>query len=313
MTGGRIVVFGGSGFLGSRLVAALAQQGYAVVVPTRKREHARHLLVLPSVDVVECDVSDPAAFVELLREAMAVYFLIGILHERRPGDFGRVHVDLLKRVLAAAAHAGVGRFLHVSALHADAAGPSEYLRSKAAGESALRQTSLAWTIFQPSVVFGPGDSFLSLFAALMRWTPVLPLASPDARFQPLFVGDLVSCLVRALGDRRTIGQAFALCGPRVYTLREIVAYVAQLQGLRRWIFGLGPSLSAIQAAVFELLPGPLLTRDNLRSMQKDSVCACAFPELFGLAPASLESIAPDYIGPGAVGDRYLGTREKRLG
>lgn len=313
MSARRVVVFGGSGFLGTSLVTALSNLGYTVLVPTRHRDRARHLLVLPNVQVLELGSTREDAITALVEGAEAVCFLVGILHERRPGDFFRVHVELLQRVVAAASSAGVTRLLHVSALGASAEGPSEYLRSKAAGEAEVRQSGMDWTIIQPSVIFGPGDSFLTLFHALMRWTLVVPLPAPNARFQPVYVGDVAQCLVRALGDRRAYRRTFPLCGPKVYTLREILAYIAELGGMRRMILGLGPSLSAIQAAVLELMPGKLLTRDNLRSMQKDSVCACPFPEIFALTPRSLESVAPDYLGPAAFVDRYLATREKRVG
>lgn len=314
MNSNRVVVFGGSGFLGSKLVAALSESGYTVIVPTRRGDSARHLTLLPQVQVVEIEDFSEAPLTGLLAGASAVYFLIGILHERRPGDFGRIHVELLKRVLAAAGRAKVPRFLHLSALRANPDGPSEYLRSKAAGEAQVTNSGLTWTIFQPSVIFGPGDRFLRLFASLLRWFWVVPLAAPNARFQPVYVGDVVKCLVRALADGRTFGQTYPLCGPRIYTLRELVTYVAELCSLRRLILGLGPSLSAMQAAVLELLPGPpLLTRDNLRSMQLENVCECAFPAVFALEPTSLETIAPGYLGTGGAIDRYAQVREKRAG
>ncbi len=311
MSTNSIVVFGGSGFLGSRLVAALARQGYRIVVPTRQRDQARHLALLPGVEVVEVAQTSEDDLAVLLTGASAVYFLVGILHERRPGDFERTHVALLRRVVHAARRAQVTRFLHVSALQASPNGPSEYLRSKAAGEKEVRSSGLQWTIFEPSVIFGPGDNFLELFARLLRWSWIVPLAAPEARFQPIFVGDVVQCLMRALHDPRTLGQSYPLCGPRVYTLREIVSYVACVTGLRRYIWGLGPSLSAIQAAVLEVLPGPLLTRDNLRSMQKDNVCGCSFPAVFALHPTALEEVVPDYLGTLGVTDRYATARQKR--
>jgi len=311
MSANKIVVFGGSGFLGSRLVAALAELGYAVVVPTRRADAGRRLTVLPGVRLEQLGDYSEAALVELLSGASAVYFLVGILHEKRGGDFHRVHVDLLRAVLSAARRAKVPRFLHVSALRASPGGPSEYLRSKAAAEAQVKASGLAWTVFQPSVIFGPGDSFLSLFASLLRWSWVVLLAAPEARFQPVFVGDVVKCLVRALNDGRTIGQIYPLCGPRTYTLRELVSYVAAICGRSRVILGLGTSLSAIQAAVLELLPGPLLTRDNLRSMQLDNVCDCPFPAVFALRPTALEEVAPSYLGPAAAADPYAKARQKR--
>jgi NADH dehydrogenase len=175
----------------------------------------------------------------------------------------------------------------------------------------LRESKLDWTIFQPSVIFGPEDTFLNRFAGLLKWFPVVPLAAADARFQPVYVGDVAKALLHALDDARSIGRTYPLCGPKVYSLRELMRYTGEMTGYRRPIIGLGASLAAIQAAVLELLPGKLLTRDNLRSMERDNVCDCPFPPLLAIEPTPLEAIAPTYLGAAALGDRYSVCREKR--
>ena len=303
-----ILVLGGSGFVGRHLVSQLASAGRSVVVPTRKRERAKHLILLPTVAVVEADIHDEATLAQLVRGAAAVVNLVGILHEARRGDFTRAHVELARKVVKACRAAGVARLLHMSALNADPQGPSRYLATKGEAETLVASADLAWTVFQPSVIFGREDRFLNLFARLERMLPVMALACPHARFQPVFVGDVARAFVRALASDATLRQRYRLCGPRVYTLRELVAYVGELSGHRRPIVPLGPTLSMLQARVLECLPGPLMSRDNIMSMQKDNVCGCDFPAVFGVVPAALEAVAPEYLSAAAARSRFDGLR-----
>jgi NADH dehydrogenase len=304
----RLLVLGGSGFVGRHLVAALAARGARVTVPTRRRDRARHLCLLPTVEVVEADIHRPGELERLAEGRNAVVNLVGVLHSRRgradergPNDYGpdfaRVHVELAQATITACRAAGVKRLLHMSALGADAAGPSEYLRSKGIGERAvLAAEDLQATVFQPSVIFGPEDSFLNLFAQLTRFFLVLPLACPLARFQPVYVRDVAEAFVAALDDPSTHGKRYRLCGPRQYTMRELVESVCRITGRRRLVLGLGERLSYLQARMLELSPVKLMTRDNLRSMQVPSVCAGAFP--FGIEPAALEAVAPRWRAAG---------------
>jgi uncharacterized protein YbjT (DUF2867 family) len=300
----RVVVVGGSGFVGRHLVARLSAAGHAVVVPTRRRESAKHLILLPTVEVVEADVHDRAALARLLAGATAVVNLVGILNESGRATFARSHVELARTLTAACATAGVRRFLQMSALHADPAGPSRYQRSKGEAETIVKASPLAWTIFRPSVIFGPEDSFLNLFAQLSRLLPVVALASPDARFQPVYVGDVAHCMAHALDDDATQLQSYDLCGPTAYTLRDLVRYVGQVSGAVRPIIPLGPRLSRLQAIALEMLPGTLMSRDNLASMERDSVCGCDFPPEFGFRPHALEAIVPAYLGHDAARSHY---------
>ncbi len=291
MTLQNICVLGGGGFVGSHLVPLLAASGLSVRVPTRRRERCKHLLVLPGVEVIESGIHDPARLCELFEGMDAVINLVGILHERRPGDFQRAHVDLPREVVAACAASGVRRLLHMSALGAEPDSRSRYQQTKSAGEAlVLAATTLDVTVFRPSVIFGPGDSFLSLFADLLRLAPVVPLAGASARFQPVFVGDVARAFADALGKRETIGQRHDLCGPGIYTLAELVRLTATNLGLSRTVLPLGETLSYWLARLMELKPGSkIMTRDNHYAMLSDNICARDCPHPFG-APTPLESV-----------------------
>lgn len=300
----RVLVAGGTGFVGSHVLAKLSAAGHDVIVLTRHRERARDLLLLPTVRVIEADPYAPATLGRYMHHVTAVINLVGMLHEHGRDTFERAHVEYARLLVTACRNAGVARILHVSALAASPDAASAYLRSKAAGEAVIAESGIAWTIFRPSVIFGRGDTFLNLFARLAAVFPVIPLAAASARFQPVFVGDVAACLVRALVDDRTIGHRYALCGPKAYTLAELVRYVAETSGRPRPVVPLGPAMSNLQARVMEWLPGPLLTRDNLASMQHDSVCEGPFPPEFGITPAALEAIAPEYLAPLALRSRF---------
>jgi NADH dehydrogenase len=294
-----VLVLGGSGFVGRHLVAALASRGVRVTVPSRHRERAKHLLPLPTVDVVETDIMAPQVLDGLARGNQAVVNLVGVLH----GDFERAHVELPMAVLTACRAQGVKRLLHMSALGVSASAPSGYLRSKAMGEQAvLAAEDLDVTAFRPSVIFGPEDSFLNTFARLARLFPVLPIACPQARFQPVYVGDVAQAMSYALDSLDTHGKVYELCGPRQYTLKELVEFVCQVIGRPRTVIGLPDRLAYLQALVMEKLPGKLITRDNLRSMEVPNVCAGAFP--FGIQPQALEAVAPAYLAPTGPRERY---------
>ena len=296
-----ILVLGGSGFVGRHLVAALVAQGARVTVPSRRRERAKHLLPLPTVDVVECDVNHRETLSTLVAGRDAVINLVGILHG--PG-FSRAHVELPQALVAACRERGVRRVLHMSALGASPEAPSEYLRTKGAGEQAVLEAGgLDATVFRPSVIFGPEDEFLNMFAELARLSPVLPLPNAGARFQPVYVRDVARVMVAALAETPAFGQAYDLCGPKVYTLRELVETVCRLTGRRRLLLGLPHALATLQAWLLELAPGePLMTRDNLRSMQVPSICDCALP--FGVAPQALEALAPVWLSRLGPRQRY---------
>ena len=301
-----VCLLGGTGFVGSSVAERLCGEGKRVVVLTRDPTRARHLRVLPTVEVVIADPDDEAALARHFEGKEAVINLVGILHETRRHTFERVHAELPGKVGRASRAAGVRHIVHVSALGASESAPSEYQRSKARGESALRDGAgnVPHTILRPSVIFGERDRFLNTFAALTSLFPVVPLAGAEARFQPIWVEDVSRVVSQVLGDSRTFGHAFELCGPKVYTLRELVAFSADVAGRRCMIVGLPAWAAALQAFTLEHLPGKLMTRDNLRSMSVDNVCESPFPGLFGFEPAALEAIAPDYLGGRSSRARY---------
>lgn len=306
-----ILVLGGSGFIGRHLIARLVAQLLNVTVPSRRRERAKHLILLPTVEVLQVDVFAPGALERLVRGKDAVVNLVGILHGRRgrpdergPNDYGpdfaRVHVEFPQALVAACRANGVRRLLHVSALGASPSAPSEYLRSKGIGEQAvLAADDLDVTVFRPSVVFGPEDRFLNMFAALARLTPVLAPPCPRSRFQPVYVGDVARAMAAALDDPHAFGERYDLCGPRVYTLKELVEYVCAVTGRPRLVLALPDRVSYLQASILERLPGPLMTRDNYRSMQVPNICGGAEPLPFGMTPQALEAVAPGYLVPSA--------------
>ena len=306
MTIKRICVIGGTGFVGRHIARQLVERGYDVRVLTRDRERAKHLLVLPSVDVVVANVHDPAELARQFSKMEAVINLVGILHEGRKNSFDNAHVQLTQKILDACQRANVKRLLHMSALATAPDAPSAYLRSKAEAEKrvlAFQQAGFGEaTIFRPSVIFGQGDSFINLFAKLIKTLPVVALACPHARFQPIHVQDVARAFVDSLEQSRSFGQAYNLCGPKIYTLRELIVLIAALLGKRRPIIGLGPRLSYLQAWFMEWLPVKLLTRDNYYSMQVDSVCNCEFP--FDFKPSSLESVVPDYLAGASPRGKY---------
>jgi len=251
----------------------------------------------------------------------AVINLAGVLHSRRgrpdergPHDYGpdfaRAHVEVAQAAVAACRAAGVRRLVHMSALGAARDAPSEYQRSKGVGEEAvLAADDLATTVFRPSVIFGPDDRFLNLFADLAAALPVLPLACPQARFQPVYIGDVVRAFQTALGMPQAAGHRYDLCGPKAYTLRELVEYVCDVSGRRPIIIGLGDAMSSLQAWLMEFSPVPLMTRDNVRSMQIPNVCPEGSDALpFGLVPTPLEAAAPSWLAPVRPRDRYLKMR-----
>jgi uncharacterized protein YbjT (DUF2867 family) len=296
-----IVVLGGTGFLGTRLVARLIKDGHRVTALSRDREQHKHLLVLPGLTLENCDVYEEAQLSERFRGKDVVINLIGILNERGFSGLGfrRAHTELTRGVLLAARSAGVGRLLQVSALKAAADAPSYYLRTKGDADQLIRESSgsLDWTIFQPSVMFGPGDSFLNRFAGLLASIPfAFPLAKPNARLQPVFVDDVIEAILRCLNGGAGSRQVYELGGPQIYSLREIVGLVAKLTGHRRWIVGLPDFAGRTQALIMDFVPGRPFSSDNYRSLTIDSVCTEDGFAKLGIKPQSMVASARQYLG-----------------
>lgn len=307
----KVCVLGGTGFVGRHLVTRLANRGYKVKVLTRHPQRHREIEVLPDTTLIEADVHDSTVLLENFSGCDAVINLVGVLHEYAGQNFHAVHAELPGKVVEACRAAGVKRLLHMSALHADAAkGPSQYLFTKGEGEQAvMRAEGLAVTCFKPSIIFAPDDNFYNQFANMLKTFPILPLACPNARFAPIYVGDVAQAFEAALGNDATIGQSYELCGPRVYTFREVVEDIARMLGLKRLVVGLPDSMARLQAKVLGLLPVKVFTTDNYLSLQVDSICGCNGLDALGITPHSVESIMPMYFGGMIQRRRYDSLRK----
>ncbi|MGB5441827.1 MAG: complex I NDUFA9 subunit family protein [Gammaproteobacteria bacterium] len=296
-----ICIIGGTGFVGQHLVNRLTHYGYKVRVLTRHRERHRSLIVNPDVTLIEADVYNSDTLAENLSACDAVINLVGILNEsgKKGAGFERAHVELPRRILAAALATGVRRLLHMSALNADAGETdSLYLKTKGAGEDLLHAAAaegLVVTSYRPSVIFGQGDSFFNRFASLLKFSPLLfPLACPDSRFAPVWVGDVSEAICRSLDDA-TGGERLELCGPDILTLKQLVEYTRQQIGKHCYILGLGDGMSRLQAMMLDYFPGKPFSMDNYYSLQKDSVCSNnALPSL-GIKPTAIAAVVPRYL------------------
>ncbi|MEO5691823.1 MAG: complex I NDUFA9 subunit family protein [Usitatibacter sp.] len=304
-------IVGGSGFVGAAVAAQLAGRGIKVRVLTRRRPPAMALAVLPTVELMVTNPHHTATLARAFEGMDAVVNLVGILHETGRQSFRGCHVELPTRVAEACRSAGVRHLVHMSALGASESGPSEYLRTKAQGEAAVKDDAgiLPVTIFRPSVMFGEDDRFLNMFATLLRLFPLIPLGGAHARFQPVWVNDVARCISECLGESRHFGKVYSLCGPKAYTLEELVRFVGATIGKPRRVWALPGALASLQAFALEHLPGKLMTRDNLRSMSLDNTCPGPFPAVFGFQPSALEAIVPAYLAATLARARYARYRQ----
>ncbi|MDD2729248.1 complex I NDUFA9 subunit family protein [Malikia sp.] len=307
-----ILLLGGTGFVGSHVCEHLTRAGMRVTVPTRRLIKARDVQTLPGVTAIEANVHDEAALARLLPDHDAVVNLIGVLHgnEQR---FQHAHVELPRKLARAMNAAGLRRLVHVSALGASATGPSNYQRSKAAGETALREAGLDLTLLRPSVIFGAGDSFLTLFARLQAMVPVMLLPGAEARLQPVWVGDVAEAITRCLRDPATVGQTYELAGLRAYTLRELVRIAGRLSGHPRPVIGMPRAFGYLQALALQCLPGePLMSTDNFASLKVDNVASGKLPGLaaLGIAAAALEPTVATYLDQQGRADPLLAMRSR---
>jgi uncharacterized protein YbjT (DUF2867 family) len=309
----RILILGGTGFVGGHLCEKLMELPAKVTIVTRRRINARHLQMLPMVDIAEADAHDGKALEPLLADHDAVVNLVAILHGSEAA-FDKAHVQLPATLARACEAAGQRRIVHVSSLGAAPDAPSMYQRSKARGEAVLLGSGLDVTMLRPSVMFGEGDKFLNTFASLQKVFPLIPLAGSEARFQPVWVEDVASALVRCIEDRGTIGQTYEACGPDVFTLKQLVQLAGQYSGIPggRPVFGLPAPLAKLQAALMELAPGePMMSRDNLASMQVDNIASGKLPGLqaLGITPSSLDAVAPMYLGQQGLRSKLMAKRK----
>lgn len=295
MSASTICVLGGTGFVGSRLCAELVKRGHRIRILSRRRERRRDLLVLPGTQIIECDVHDAPQLSTCVSDCTAVINLVGILNEKgRKGEgFRRAHVELTHKIIAACRSHEIPRLLHMSALNASLEGTSFYLRTKGEAENYVHTAGnqIAVTSFRPSVIFGPNDNFLNRFATLLKLAPgIFPLACADSEMAPVYVGDVARVMADALDDPQTYGSRIDLCGPKRYTLKQLVDYTATLQGSKTKVLGLPKSLSKLQAHIFEFVPGKPFSLDNYHSLQTHSICPGTEH-----CPTALETVAPGYL------------------
>lgn len=298
-----VTIFGGAGFIGRHVVRSLAERGATIRVATRNAQLAAHLKPMGEIGQIvmtKWNPGDAASVEALVAGADHVVNCVGILFERRAGDFERLQGRLPGLIGQAAAKHGVQRVVHVSAIGADAASPSLYAKSKAEGESSLRAAFPAAVILRPSIVFGPEDQFFNRFAQMACISPFLPLVGGGAtKFQPVYVGDVAAAVMAGLERAETAGRTFELGGPKVYSFKELLQYLLKELGRKRLLLPLPDGIARLQARLFELLPEPPLTRDQLLLLAKDNVVTAGVSTLkdLGIAPTPVEVIVPQYIKP----------------
>lgn len=305
-----VTVFGASGFLGRHLVRQLAKDGYVIRAAVRDVDAALFLKTAGEVGqvvIVQANVADPASAAAAVEGADAAVNLVGILAERGRRTFRRLHVDGAANVAAAAARAGVGRLVQVSAIGADANSESAYARTKAEGEAAARAAFPDVTVVRPSVVFGPEDRFFNLFATMARCSPMLPLIGGGrTRFQPVYAGDVAQAISRILARPETRGQTYELGGPRICSFRELMEMMLAEIRRRRLLVPVPFAVAAFEAWFVEKTPWPLLTRDQVKLLKRDNVVGDSALGLAALdiEPTPLEAVLPAYLArfrpPGAA-------------
>lgn len=298
----RVVVFGGSGFIGRYVVKRLAAAGHPVRVACRDVERAKFLKPMGAVgqiSLLQTNVRYPQTVAAACQGMDWVVNLVGILYESGSQHFDSVQAEGADTIAKAAAAAGASKLVHLSAIGADAESESLYAKSKAAGEAAVKAAFPSATIIRPSVVFGPEDDFFNRFADLARFSPALPLIDGGkTKMQPVYVGDVADAICKTLEDASYAGETLELGGPQVMSMKEIMEYTLAQSGKKRLLLPLPSSIAALQARVLELLPKPPLTRDQLKLLAHDNVVsegAKGFDDL-EITPTPVESVVPRYLG-----------------
>jgi NADH dehydrogenase len=300
-----VTIFGGSGFIGRHLVRVLAREGWRIRAAVRRPDLAGHLQPLGAVGqihAVQANLRYRDSVARAVHGADAVVNLVGILHETGRQKFASVQAQGARIVAEEAARAGITNFVQLSAIGADAASQSDYARSKAAGEAAILASLPGAVILRPSIVFGPEDQFFNRFAAMARIAPALPLiGGGETKFQPVYVGDVALAIKAALEGRAKPGAIYELGGPEIRSFRALLEYILAETGRHRMLLPIPFGIAKLQASVLELLPGPLLTVDQVTLLEKDNVVSDAAKHEgrtlagLGITPTSYEAIVPSYL------------------
>lgn len=302
MSNQRLMIIGGTGYVGKNLVKKLTRDGHQILLPVRNSKVPKKIennLLVKTMEVPDLSAKSLGQLMSLLGSQDVVINLVGVLHSSTGTPYGKefkeAHVDITSEIVKAMEAVGLKRYLHMSALGANSKGPSMYLRSKGDAEAMVRSSTLDWTIFRPSVIFGQNDNFINMFAKLQKYLPFMPLANAKALFQPVAIGDVSSAFMKAIDLSETIRQSYDLGGPKVYTLEEIVKFAAKKAGFSRCVIGLPNWAAYFQAYMLEKMPGPtLMSRDNLMSMKVPNVLLVNEPNclesVFKLTPTPLESL-----------------------
>lgn len=311
----KITILGGTGFVGQHLCNALAQYPCEVQVLTRNPARYRELSVLPNVKLKAVNIFNPDALTHALHGCDTVINLVGILNTGGKNTFQKVHVELIKNLLhACQQQQQVQRLLHISALNASAEAPSEYLRTKCQAEQYIQVANTLnfhSTIFQPSVIFGPGDHFFNLFAKLIKYSPgIMLLPCADSLHAPVYVEDVVQAMLLSIDDKQTYGRIYPLSGPEIFSLKELVKITAYALEKKCYVIGLGPPLSKLAASILQYLPGKPLTPDNYLSSTLPSIAKESFPTIFDIEPLSVHNVLPSYLGKEALLDAYAPFRKR---
>jgi NADH dehydrogenase len=297
-------VFGGSGFIGRYVVTNLARDGWLVRVAVRRPDEALFLKTagaIGQVTPVATNVRDRPSVARAVQGADAIVNLVGILHESGRQRFQAVQAGGARTIAEEAARAGARRLVHISAIGADANSKSEYARTKAEGEAAVRQAFPTATILRPSIVFGPEDGFFNRFAKMAQLSPALPLIGGGrTRFQPVYVGDVAEAVVKAIETPAAAGQTYELGGPKIYSFADLMRLLLHETGRKRLLMPLPFPVASLMGAVLQCLPSPQLTADQVRQLKRDNVVSDGAVGLanLGITPTAVEAIVPTYL------DRY---------
>lgn len=299
----KLLILGGTGFVGHHLLPRLSKAGHSLTVLTRNRAQHRELALIPRLRLCNADVHDPNVLATHVDGQDAVINLVGILNESGDDSFQRVHVELTEKLISACQTAGVDRLLQLSALKAGQ-GLSEYLKSRGRAEQRVKSSQLDWTILQSSVMFGDDGGLVMRFESLLRMTPVLPLPRPRSRMAPVFVDDVARAVARCLDEPSTRQQTLELYGSQTWTLIEIVRMIAKAMGTRRWIIGLPDALGKLQASLAGMVPGKPFTRDNFLSLRTDSVGTRDSLRELGIDPYDFAALLPQLVDKHSRAHRY---------